>query len=139
MIHNNSNVKDVVGTYKIDPYNLAFPVSDRNYSTGPSPFKSSIIIDKQENRLLWGTVYFKPLQSSKWLKANFTGTLDYKGQIDLVIDSKTAPNSDHARYTLTPCPNKYYDYQVKFQVIGHGLSFISHSKKISTKAIVPRN
>lgn len=126
---------NIIGTYKITPYNLGFPVSDDNFSIGPSPIESSIIIDKQEERLLWGSVYFKPISKPNWIKATFTGIIDYKGIINLTIDSKTSPNNDHAIYTLTPYKNN--TYQVVFKVLGNGISFISLVKKLSDKTVVP--
>lgn len=136
--------KKVIGTYKLSNYNLAYPVGDANYPIGNSPFESSIIIDRQDGGLIWGSVYFKPVSSANWRKSNFTGTVDCHGVINLNIDSKTAPNGDLALYTLTPYNVKgnYSEhskgYQVVFRVPGHGLSFISFCKRIALTTVVPK-
>lgn len=141
---NNKKIKNVIGTYKLSNYNLAFPVGSENYPIGQSPIESSIIIDRQDGPLVWGSVYFKPVSTPKWRKSNFTGTIDCYGVISLNIDSKTAPNGDIALYTLTPynVSSKYSDnskgYQVVFRAPGRGLSFISFCKRIALTTVVPK-
>lgn len=134
------NKKSVVGTYKVKQHNIAFPVSDDNYPIGSSPFESSIIIEKQENGLLWGIIYAKSVKSTKWNKTSFTGTIDYKGIINIVVDYRTSPDGNPSIYTLTPLSNKNIKcYQVVFQIPGKGISYISHANKISNSYIVPKN
>ena len=106
-------IPNLVGTWFTDPYITAFPETSDLYPTdGDKKFETKIVINRQDNNLLWFTNYWKAVDDEEWLVEKGTGVINTETTTVSLIESSPPLEC--------PCPPKPYPYPYPYPYNPYG-------------------
>lgn len=121
---------DLLGTWRTETYKVAFPKDSKDY-----PFRKEVaqlLFITNDGNQLWGAIYTRPADGTKWRKNLFTGYVTPEGRIELVESG-----SRGILNLGVVCDNTPYGYTLNYRDVGSGVSFTTRMERLSGIANPP--